>query len=215
MRSSGRQRGWPVRSLSRQSSASTVPMPVRMASLIVAELLHVRARPLAGDPAAIVVRRGDLPVQRDRRFQRDQRPAGAHEVQERLVELLGFGRELVGDLDFDAGRRAAGEALPGHQRIGICHRRHHARHARLDQRVDARRRAALVRARLQIEIQRGAARLLAGLRQRDDFGVLQPGIGVESAAHHFAIAHQHRAHQRIGTRQRPALARQVERFAHD
>ncbi len=45
--------------------------------------------------------------------------------------------------------------------------------------------------------------------------MLQPGIGVEAAAHHFAVAHQHRAHHRIGAGQRPALARQVERFAHE
>ena len=76
------------------------------------------------------------------------------------------------------------------------------------------RRAALVRAGLQIQIEGGAARLVAGLRQGDDFGVVQPGVGVKAAAHHFAIAHQDRSHQRIGTGQRPAFARQVERFAH-
>ena len=56
--------------------------------------------------------------------------------------------------------------------------------------------------------------LLAGLLERDDFGVVQPGVGVEAAAHHFAVAHQHGAHHGVGTGQRPALARQVERFAH-
>ena len=120
-----------------------------------------------------------------------------------------------GHLDLDAGRAQLAEALAGHQRIGVLDGRHHARHAGADQRIGAGRRAALVRAGLQVEVERGAARLLAGLRQGDDFGVLQPGVGVEAAAHHFAVAHQHRAHHGIGTGQRRALARQVEGFAHE
>ena len=108
----------------------------------------------------------------------------------------------------------SGEALSGDQRIGVGDGRDDARHAGLDQRVDAGRRAALVRAGFQVEIEGGAARLLAGLRERDDFGVVEAGVGVEAAAHHFAFAHQDGAHQRIGTGQRPAFARQVERFAH-
>ena len=110
--------------------------------------------------------------------------------------------------------RSLAKALAGDQRVGVCDGRHDARDAGLDQRIDAGRRAALVRAGLQIEIERGAARLLAGLRERDNFGVMEPGVGVEAAAHDFAIAHQDRAHQRIGAGQRPAFARQVERFAH-
>ena len=140
--------------------------------------------------------------------------AGAHEMQERLVQLLGLGGELRRDIHLYAGLAKSRKALPRHQRIGVADRRDDARDARLDQCVDARRRAALVRAGLQVQIEGGAARLLGGLRQGDDFGVVKPGVGVKAPSHHFAFTHQDRSHQRIGTGQRPAFARQVERFAH-
>ena len=87
--------------------------------VIVAQLLHVGAGAFAGDPAAVVVGRGDFAVQRDGGLQRHQRPAGAHEVEERLVELGGFGGEFGGDFDFDAGVAQTAEAFAGNQRIGI------------------------------------------------------------------------------------------------
>ena len=182
--------------------------------VIVAQFLHVGAGALAGDPAAIVVGRGDFAVQRDGGLERHQRPAGAHEVQERLIQLLGFGGEFGGHFHFDARLAQPAKSLARHQRVGVLDGRHHARHAGRNQGVGAGRRAALVGARLQVQVERGAARLLAGLRQRDHLGVLDAGVGVEAAAHHFAIAHQHGAHHGIRAGQRPALARQVERFAH-
>ena len=51
MRSSGRLRGRPVRSVSRQSSASTVPMPVRIASRSWRSCCTCARARLAGDPA--------------------------------------------------------------------------------------------------------------------------------------------------------------------
>ena len=71
-----------------------------------------------------------------------------------------------------------------------------------------------MRAGFQIEIESGAARLFAGLRERDDFGMVQPGISVEASADHFAFANQNCPHKGIGAGQRPAFARQVKRFAH-
>ena len=64
----------------------------------------------------------------------------------------------AGDFDFDAGLAQAGEALAGDQRVGIGDGRDDARHAGRDQRVDAGRRAALVRAGFQVEVEGGAAR---------------------------------------------------------
>ena len=46
--------------------------------------LHVRARDFARDPTEVVLRRGNFAVQSQRGFNSDQRPAGAHEVAERL-----------------------------------------------------------------------------------------------------------------------------------
>ena len=182
--------------------------------VIVAQFLHVGARALAGDPAAIIVRRGDLAIQRDGRLQRHQRPAGTHEVHEWLVELRSLGGELRHHRHFHPGVPQFAETFAGHQRIGILHRRHHARHARRNQGFGAWRRAALVRAGLQIQVYRGPARLPAGLAQRDHLRMVHAAIRMKAAAHHFAVAHHYRAHHGVGTGQRPALARQVQRFAH-
>ena len=183
--------------------------------VIVPQLLHVGARPLAGDPAAVVVRRGDLAVQRDGRLQRHQRTPGAHEMQERLVQLPRLGGKLRGYLHFHAGRPQPAKALAGHQRIGIFERRHHARHPHADQRVHARRGAALVRAGLQIQIQRGAPRQFPGLRQRDRLGVMHPGIRVKTPAHNPAVALEHRPHHGVGAGQRAAFPRQAKRLVHE
>ena len=78
--------------------------------VIVTDFLYVGASAFAGNPPAIVVGSGDLAVQRDGGLQGHEGAAGAHEVQERLVEFLGLGGELRRDLDVDA----RGE--PGHDR---------------------------------------------------------------------------------------------------
>ena len=121
MRSSGRPRGRPVRSVSRQIVGQHRADAGKDRVVIVAQFLHVGAGALAGDPAAIVVGRGDLAVQRDGGLQRHQRPPGAHEVQKRLVQLGGFGGEFRRHLDFDTGGAQLAKAFAGHQRIGIFH----------------------------------------------------------------------------------------------
>ena len=105
--------------------------------------------------------------------------------------------------------------VPATQRIRVLHGRDNARDARRDQGVHAGRRPSLVRAGLEADVHGRAACPLAGLLQRDDLGVPQAGIRVEAAAHDLAIAHNYRADHRVGAGLRPALARQVERFAHE
>ena len=214
MRRSGRQRGWPVRSLSRQSSASTVPMPVRMASLSWrSSCTWARARSLVIQPrlssGAEILPSSVMAVLRVTRG----RPVRM-KWRKGSLSFSASAANSVGIFDFDAGLAEFGEALSGDQRVRVGDGRDDARHAGQDQRVHAGRSAALVRAGLQVEIEGGAARLLAGLREGDDFGVVEPGVSVEAAADHFALAHQDGAHQGVGTGQRPAFARQVERFAH-
>ena len=138
-------------------------------------------------------------------LQRDQRTAGAHEVDEGLVQLLRLSAVGSTDLDLDAGLPQLLEAVPGHQRIGIVHGRDDARDARLDQGVGAGRVRPWCEQGSRVDIQGGAARLFAGLFERDDFGVFHAGVGVEAAAHHFAIAHQHGADQWIGAGQAHGL----------
>ena len=163
MRSRGRQRGRPERSVSVGIVGEDGADSGEDGVVIVAELLHVGARARAGDPAAIVVGRGDLAVERDGGFQGDQRAAGAHEVEERLVQFFGFGGEFRGHLDFDAGSRSSRNPAAGHARIGVGDGRHHTRHAGVNQRAGARRRAAVVRAGFQIDVESGAACAIASL----------------------------------------------------
>ena len=60
----------------------------------------------------------------------------------------------------------------------------------------------------------GAARGVAGSRQRRDFGMRAAGALVPALAHHLAIAHQHAADARIGIGGVQAAARQLERARH-
>ena len=81
---------------------------------------------------------------------------------------------LVGaqaDIDRDALVAQPLMALAGDFRIGILQRRHHARDAGLDDGVGARRRLALMRARLERHVHGRALRGLLGLAQRLDFGM--------------------------------------------
>ena len=188
MRSSGRLRSRPVRSVSTaivgQHGADAGENRVG----IVADLLHVRAGAFAGDPAGVVLGRGDLAVQRQRGFQRHQREAGAHGMDEGFVQLRGLARAYSDATStVTAGVVQAAESLAGNWRIGIFHGGDHARHARLHQRVGAGRRAALMRARLQRDVERRAARLLAGLFERENLGVLGLRVGVEPAADYLAV----------------------------
>ncbi len=68
-------------------------------------------------------------------------------------------------------------------------------------------------ARLQIDVESRAAREFAGLLERQDLRVLDARPSVEAASYDLAIAHQDRAHQRIGTRLRATTPRQIERLA--
>ena len=94
--------------------------------------------------------------------------------------------------------RSFGVPLPCHFRIGILDRRHHARNAGGDDGIDAGRRLAEMRARLQRHIERGAARGLACTPQRLGLG-MRPAAGLRpAAADDDAILHHDRADGRIG-----------------
>ena len=140
--------------------------------MIVAQFLHVRPGALAGDPPAVVIGSGDFAVERDGGLERHQRPAGAHEMNERLIELGGLGREFGGELNFDAGLAQLAEAFAADARVGVFHGSDHLGNTRRDQRIGARRRAALVRTGLQVQVDSGAARTAAGLLHGDGFRVL-------------------------------------------
>ncbi len=102
------------------------------------------------------------------------------------------------DIDRDAGGAQFGMALPGHFRIGILDRRHHPRNPGRDHRIGAGRRFAEMRARLQRDIERGAARGVTGARQCLGLGMgAAAGLG-PAAADNDAVLDHDRADRRIG-----------------
>ena len=102
------------------------------------------------------------------------------------------------DIDRDAGGAQPRVALPGHFGIGIFERRDHARNAGGDDGVGARRRFAVMRARLERDVERRAARRLAGAAQRLDFGMRPPAGLRPAAADDDAVLDDHRADRGIG-----------------
>ena len=158
-------------------------------------------RGAGGDRDPLASGAGNLAVARHREFQDHMRAIIAHFTEMAGVIARGLSRADA-DIDLDAGGAQLGVALPGHRRIGVLDRRHHARHPGRDQRVRAGRRAAVMRAWFQRDIERGAARLRAGLRQSFNFGMgTAAGLGPAAADNH-AVLHQHGADRGV----RPSIA---------
>jgi hypothetical protein len=85
------------------------------------------------------------------------------------------------DIDGDAGRAQPRVASAGNLRVWIFERRDDPGHARGDDRVGARRRLAVVRARLEGDVEVGAARGLAGAAQGLDLS-MRPAAGLGPTA---------------------------------
>jgi len=91
---------------------------------------------------------------------------------------------------------------------------HHALRARSDHRVDTRRCSPVVRARLERDVERRAARPLAGARERHGLGVrFQATRG--AARDHLAAANDQRPHRRIRRGAQPRALRRRNRRAHE
>ena len=107
-----------------------------------------------------------------------------------------------------------GVALALHPGIGILQRRDDARDAGRHQGIGAGRRAAVMRARLERDIDRGALQGFAGVRDGVGLGVRPAALLGAAAGDHAAVAHDHAAHGRIGPGAPERPARQRERRAH-
>jgi hypothetical protein len=166
------------RQVSSGSSASTVPIPTRMASHC-ARNRCTRAARLARDRDRLAAGGADLVVGETASFR-----ITCGRLSRMRLKCPAWSRaasRAQPDIDRDAGGAQPRVALPGHFRIGILDRRHHARNAGGDDGVGAGRRFAEMRARLQRHIERGAARGLAGALQRLGLG-MRPAAGLGPAA---------------------------------
>ena len=84
--------------------------------------------------------------------------------------------------------RRRSKPFSGDQRIGILHAGDHAANAGGDDGVGAGPGAALMRARFEVDVKSCAAGFVAGLLQRQNFGVLDAVKSVRAFADHLAFA---------------------------
>ncbi len=114
------------RAVSDGSSASTVPVPTRIASFCGALLVHPLARGGAGDPLARAVGCGDAAVEGRRPLHGDPRASAAHGGEPAVQEGFDLVGQHAGD-DLDAGRRAGARRRPPSGGPGRRSRRRRAR----------------------------------------------------------------------------------------
>ena len=184
------------RQVSIGSSASAVPMPIMIASLC-ARSRWTRSRTASPVMATgLRARRAGFAVGRDRELEHDVGPAVAH-----APDVAGMiAPRLLGadaDLDRDARRAQPRVARARDFGIGIFERRDDARNAGGDDGVGAGRRLAVMRAGLERDVERRAARRRAGAAQGFDLG-MRPAAGLgPAAADNDAVLDDHRADRRI------------------
>ena len=206
------------RAVSRGSSARTVPMPTAIASDSARQRWTSAWLGFAGDPGRVAGGRGGSAVEGHRQLQGDERQAGAGVLAERLVEEARGGRLLAGgeaDLDpavaEDPGPAAGG--LLG----GIVRGDHHPRDARLEDRIDAGRLAALVGAGLERHVHRRPVRIAAALGEvgeRRPLRVQAAERRMEPLAKNLAVADDHGADEGIGADPATPALRELQRAPH-
>ena len=176
--------------------------------------MAVTARLASGDPLTLAVVQCRLAVQAGGHFQAHPGPAARHARNEADVQLTRL-RLHQAVLEEDARRAQSFHAIAAHLGIGIAHRRHHARHARFDQRVGARRRAAVVAAGFERDIDGGAACLRSGRAQRVGLGMRLAGADMPAFADDGAVPDDDTADAGIGRGGEQAPACQLQRMGHE
>ena len=168
------------------------------------------------DPLALPIVQGRHAVQAGRRFHAHPRLAALHARKETDIHFIC----LVGQharADGDAGRFQLGQPLPRHQRIRVRHGGHDAPQPRAHERIGTGRRAAMVVARLQRDVRRGAAHVVAArrrIRQGLHLGMILPRRLRHAGANHLAIPDDHAADAGIGRGRVQAARRPFQRQAH-
>src|SRR5260370_22958664 len=135
-------------------------------------------------------------------------------MDESLVQLSGFFGIFRNHFNRDAGIDQTAESLPGDKRIRIFHGRDDAGDSGIYQCVGAGRRTAMMRARLQRDIESGVTSAFARLIQRKNLGMLSVGVSVKPAPHHLPAFDQHGAHGRVWAGATYSAPSQLERFVH-
>ena len=161
---------------------------------------------LAGHPAP--PRDGHPAVKRRRHFVGDERPARRSPCPPGLVLLSGF--ETVIELGLDAGSAQPLEP-PCCFRVRIEAARDDPRDTCRDDRIDARRRRAVMGARLHRHVERRAARSVAGSRKCNDLTVAAAVALGHAFSHNLAVRDDDRAHGRVRVGDSRGHCRELER----
>ena len=115
---------------------------------------------------------------------------------------------------FNPGVSQTIEAAAGNFRVGVLHGRHHPRHAGMAQAVGTGRSVAMVAARFQRDVSRGATGQLARRTQGVDFGVGFTRAHVPAFADNLSVTHYHATDSRVGMGRIQAVARQFDGTRH-
>ena len=205
----------------RGSSSSTVPTPGEQGAGAPAPGMAVAARRLAGDPLAGAVVEGGAAVERDRCLEAQPGPAPFHARDEADVELAcSLADGAVGYVDHvDAGGGQPRRTLACHQRIRVAHGHDDAADAGGDESVRTRWRAAVVRARLERDDDRGAAHIGASgcrVAQCHHLRVRTAGLLRVAATGDAAVgSDDDAADPWIRLREAERLSGQCQRLAHE
>src|SRR5579872_6089379 len=129
---------------------------------------------------------------------------------ERLIQRFRlFFKYAAGDGDSRATK--LGETLAADEWIWILHAGDNARDSGGDDCVCAGRRASLVGAGFQVDVQSCAASLFSGLLEGENFSMFKALVGVAARAHNCAVCiRNHGADAWIGRRQTDALPGEVQ-----
>ena len=146
----------------------------------------------------MAVHRGNAAVQRLGQLEQHERPAGLPVMDIGRVQCPGFRFEETGFHGY-ALRAQPFDPFAGHAPVRIGHGDVDPGDARCDDRVRARRRAALVAAGFQGDVQLAPASAVAGFLERLGFGMPPAVFTVVSPAHDNAVADDHGAHHGVGT----------------
>ena len=192
-----------------------MPIPVSNADAR-APRMTIATRGLARDPLALPVGERTLRIETGSDLHADPGAPGGHARNEADVDLA----RLVGHdtaLHRNAGGAQAFEALTRNQRIGVFHRRDHARDAGRDQCVRARRRAPEMTAGLERHAGGRTARIEATrfrVVERFDLCVRTAGRLRRAFADDRAVLDEHASHARVRIAAIERVMRALESAAH-
>ena len=183
----------------------------------VAQGMAVLASDGARDPARVTRGTGDAAVGRHGPLSHHIGLARHDVAEKHLVDGIALVTQHI-NRHLDARLAQSGVALAGNKRVGVARAHDHARHASLDERAGARGLLAMMGARLERHVHRCAAGVLAASRtvsQRATLGMLLPVACMPALADHTPVAHDDRAHQRVGVRMSCTARRKLQRPAHE